>query len=59
MPLMYIANNAMIVTMIAAAMMRSAPNLLILFIDPPRGPGRVSHIRLIQDSNRPLADNSF
>ncbi len=59
MPLTYIAISAMIVTTITPATMRSAPNLLILFMIAPRGLHSVSRKRLAQDSATPHADISF
>ena len=59
MPLMYMAISAIIVTMIAPAMMRSAPNLLVLFIVPPRDSADMSRIRVTWDSIRAHADISI
>ena len=56
---MYMVISTMIVMMIAPATMRSAPNLLILFMIAPLGSDSVSLILLIQDTTRPHPDTSI
>ena len=53
------AISTMIVVMIAPATMRSAPNLLMLFMIALRGSDSVSLILFIQDSTRPHPDTSI